>query len=954
MINRFQRLFRVWWPDLVALAVLALLVIIFFWKMVFTRLILPRGDAFTYFYPYWEYRNAALRSGHLPLWNPYLFMGVPFLANSQAGVLYPPNWLVIGLDAPTAVKVSLILHLIWAALGSYLYARRVTGLSILGATVAGLTFALGGYLTAQVEHINQLQGLAWLPWLFWLWSEAMRGHHRALYWLSAAFALQLLAGHSQTAFISGAGLGTWAIWETVARWREWKHTSTSFSFPALRRLAYPLGAVAIATLLAAGLAAAQLVPTLELARLSNRSGGLSFIEAVSFSFKPHFIGRGLLPSYGPESLFSEYVAFIGVTGLLLALIGGWARRHEWHIMGLIGLCGLGLFLALGAYNPVYWLLVRAVSGFDLFRAPARWLALSAFGAAILVGVGIDCLRASGHSPAKRFSRYWPGIPIIGLMLLAFAAPLTRDDIPGATYPQVFEVVIWLVTLAAGLGALEWQRRAMISWFDIPTIFAALLAAELFLGSRNLPYNHLSTPQVWTSQRPAISALLAAERDSIPPARYLSMSDTLFDPGDLRELEAAYGPHLTDDALYDFIVGTKQKEILAPNLSLAWGIPAMDGFDGGLLPTRDYTRFTGLFLGEEEVSPDGRLRENLESVPDLAWLRLANVRWIITDKVFDAWVDGVYYDLQFPYEALPGQSIPVEAIPILPFEATTVGVVGYVEMAEGIAAGTQIGSVAVYVSGEELPLVQPLVVGEDFAGSTADMVSPTFKSWPEAIRIERVEVTTVSGFQGRLVVRGVTLIDNRTGAFMATTLSQGDHIRLAQSGDVKLYEFVDTLPRAYLVCDPVLVSTQEEMWVLLAEQQGRVTVIEESNPPDTVTCDPDDPGTVEITTDEAETVWLTASVKGTGVYLVLLDAWYPDWLAYTFTTELGEKQPDVRRANGLFRAIPIPSGEVDVMFVYHRRALLTGLIISAESVLILLAGLLLRWSLGRKPDPDATA
>src|SRR5574341_1619095 len=59
------------------------LVLLFFWKLAFTNLILARGDTFLYFYPYWDYRARILLSGHLPLWNPYLFMGAPFLANSQ-------------------------------------------------------------------------------------------------------------------------------------------------------------------------------------------------------------------------------------------------------------------------------------------------------------------------------------------------------------------------------------------------------------------------------------------------------------------------------------------------------------------------------------------------------------------------------------------------------------------------------------------------------------------------------------------------------------------------------------------------------------------------------------------------------------------------------------------------------------------------------------------------------
>ena len=43
------------------------------------NLILARGDTFLYFYPYWAYRARVLLSGHLPLWNPDLFMGAPFI-----------------------------------------------------------------------------------------------------------------------------------------------------------------------------------------------------------------------------------------------------------------------------------------------------------------------------------------------------------------------------------------------------------------------------------------------------------------------------------------------------------------------------------------------------------------------------------------------------------------------------------------------------------------------------------------------------------------------------------------------------------------------------------------------------------------------------------------------------------------------------------------------------------
>ena len=59
---------------------------------------------------------------------------------------------------------------------------------------------------------------------------------------------------------------------------------------------------------------------------------------------------------------------------------------------------MGLFLAFGAYNPVYYLLYKLVPGFDLFRAPARWLLLYAFGAAILAALTPDFV-TSGDLPA---------------------------------------------------------------------------------------------------------------------------------------------------------------------------------------------------------------------------------------------------------------------------------------------------------------------------------------------------------------------------------------------------------------------------------------------------------------------------------------------------------------------------------------------------------------------------
>jgi hypothetical protein len=158
-----------WLKRLPPLVWLPVLLAIFFNKMAFSNLILARGDTFLYFYPYWEAAAEALQDGRVPLWNPNLFMGAPFLANSQVGFFYPLNWPVWWLlPVPYAVSASILLHLFIAGVGAYLAGRRTLGLGKWGGLVTAVIFALGGYLTAQVEHINQLQGLAWMPWFLWV------------------------------------------------------------------------------------------------------------------------------------------------------------------------------------------------------------------------------------------------------------------------------------------------------------------------------------------------------------------------------------------------------------------------------------------------------------------------------------------------------------------------------------------------------------------------------------------------------------------------------------------------------------------------------------------------------------------------------------------------------------------------------------------------------------------
>src|SRR5512139_3612796 len=152
--------------DALALAALLALVLLFFWNLAFTNLIIARGDIFYYFYPYRDFAAQAVREGRVALWNPYLFMGAPFMANSQSGFFYPLNLLMSWLETARAIDWTIVLHIFIAASGAYVFARSVLQLSLAAALLATISLGLGGYPGTQIENVNQLQGLAWTGWVF--------------------------------------------------------------------------------------------------------------------------------------------------------------------------------------------------------------------------------------------------------------------------------------------------------------------------------------------------------------------------------------------------------------------------------------------------------------------------------------------------------------------------------------------------------------------------------------------------------------------------------------------------------------------------------------------------------------------------------------------------------------------------------------------------------------------
>jgi len=103
-----------------------------------------------------------IRNRELPLWNPYIFTGMPFLATGQHSALYPLSLIFYIIPLPRAYGIFTLLQLWLAGLSMYFLAR-VLGMSRLGSTVASLAYELSGFFVVSVVFPMIIAAAAWLP-----------------------------------------------------------------------------------------------------------------------------------------------------------------------------------------------------------------------------------------------------------------------------------------------------------------------------------------------------------------------------------------------------------------------------------------------------------------------------------------------------------------------------------------------------------------------------------------------------------------------------------------------------------------------------------------------------------------------------------------------------------------------------------------------------------------------
>jgi hypothetical protein len=127
-------------PPILTAAALALLVLATFADALPPSRVLYARDIHSIFVPQRSALRSAVARGELPLWNPGVGFGEPFLADASAELAYPVTWLLLPLPVPLQFELFALGHSLLAATGAAALARRLLGHSLAGG-VAGAAYA---------------------------------------------------------------------------------------------------------------------------------------------------------------------------------------------------------------------------------------------------------------------------------------------------------------------------------------------------------------------------------------------------------------------------------------------------------------------------------------------------------------------------------------------------------------------------------------------------------------------------------------------------------------------------------------------------------------------------------------------------------------------------------------------------------------------------------------------
>ncbi len=338
---------------LITAIVLLSLLVIYFWKVVFLGRVLSStdnlfsyppyntiaplgwthasnpllGDQTAQFYPFLHFARENIRNGHLPLWNPYIMMGAPFLADAQSAVFYPVNLVFYTFPFKDAFAISAFIRLFIAGFGMFFFIDAL-GVGFFASLFSAVVFMFCAYNIVWLSLQNTNVAI-FLPWIFFFIHQFIN-KRGMIYFAGLALitGIQFLGGHPETSAHILLAASLYVL--SIALW-EFKDGKNSKD--TLKKIA----SVGLAFILGFMIASPMLLPFLSELLKSKIWAFRASKSMINYNLPlrafpelliPKMFGSPLHDNFWGTSNFNLQSGYIGIIPLILAIMASVVRRKD--------------------------------------------------------------------------------------------------------------------------------------------------------------------------------------------------------------------------------------------------------------------------------------------------------------------------------------------------------------------------------------------------------------------------------------------------------------------------------------------------------------------------------------------------------------------------------------------------------------------------------------------------
>lgn len=410
------------------IGILTLLTIITYLNTLSPNVMIKGDDELIAGYPFKHFEKESILTYHeFPMWNPYIFGGLPFIDAIHGDIFFWTAWIRLVLPIHVTMVLVFIVHIVIAGIFMFLFLKSL-GIKEKISMVGGISYAFTGWIVSMTYagHAAKVVVASFLPFVLYFLNKGI--NEQKLKWFILAgigIGFGLLVPHVQLVYYLLILSFLFTLWKLFFVYREERKFKKVVKLFIFFWIAVGTGFL---------ISSIQVLPGYSYIPFSPRAGtGRGYEFAISWSLPPLEIldwinpnFSGILENYWGLNYFKQHTEYFSVIVLFFAIIGivlKWKNRYvKFFFFYMI----FGVLMALGGYTPFYRIPYHLFPMLSKFRAPALIFFTVSFSFVVLAMYGLEIVVEKSNFKEQKKIKYII-YSFIGIIFVFLLFSLRKDS-----------------------------------------------------------------------------------------------------------------------------------------------------------------------------------------------------------------------------------------------------------------------------------------------------------------------------------------------------------------------------------------------------------------------------------------------------------------------------------------------------------------------------------------------